>query len=160
MKILAISGSLRSASKNTKLLRAMADLDPAMTLFEGIGELPHFNSDVDDAGAPQPVLDYREQLRSADLILISSPEYAHGVPGVMKNALDWVVGSGQLIDKPVVLINASPQSKFAVAQLTETLTVMSAKVVGSFTIWPADESALRSLIDQLRPLVPSDHRSC
>ena len=148
MNILAISGSLRSASKYTKLLRAMAELDPSITLFERIGELPHFNSDVDDAGAPQPVLDYREALKSADLILICSPEYAHGVPGVMKNALDWVVGSGELIDKPIVLINASPASKFAVAQLTETLTVMSAKVVQVFTISPG-EDALRSIVDEI-----------
>ena len=152
MNILAISGSLRSASKNTKLLRALADLDPSITLFDGIGELQHFNSDVDDAGAPQPVLDYRDALRAADLIVICSPEYAHGVPGVMKNALDWVVGSGELIDKPIVLINASPQSKFAVAQLSETLTVMSAKIAGSFTLFPVEENALRSLIAELHSI--------
>lgn len=152
MTILAISGSLRSASKNTKLLRALADLDPSITLYERIGELPHFNSDVDDAGAPQPVLDYREQLRNADLIVISSPEYAHGVPGVMKNALDWVVGSGELMEKPIVLINASPQSKFAVPQLIETLTVMMAKIAGTFTLFPIEEGALRSLIDQLHAI--------
>ena len=152
MTILAISGSLRSASKNTKLLRALAELDPSIALYERIGELPHFNSDVDDAGAPQPVLDYREQLRAADLVIISSPEYAHGVPGVMKNALDWVVGSGELMEKPIVLINASPQSKFAVPQLIETLTVMSAKIAGTFTLFPIEEGALRSLIDQLHTI--------
>lgn len=149
MNILAISGSLRSASKNTKLLRALAELDPDITVYDRIGELPHFNSDVDDAGAPQPVLDYREQLRNADLVVICSPEYAHGVPGAMKNALDWVVGSGELMEKPVVLVNCSPQSKFAVPQLIETLTVMSAKIAGSFTLFPIDESGLRSLIEQL-----------
>ena len=149
MKILAISGSLRSASKNTQLLRALAALDPSITLYERIGELPHFNSDVDDAGAPQPVLDYREQLRAADLIVISSPEYAHGVPGVMKNALDWVVGSGELIDKSIVLINTSAASTFVIPQLSEILTVMSAKVLAARTIWPLVESELRSLIEQL-----------
>jgi len=154
VKILAISGSLRSASKNTSLLRALAALDPSITLYERIGDLPHFNSDVDDAGAPQPVLEYREQLRAADLIVISSPEYAHGVPGAMKNALDWVVGSGELMEKPVVLLNASPASKFVVAQLTETLTVMSARVVGTFTIslagkTVADPGVIASLADVL-----------
>ena len=152
MRILAISGSLRSASKNTELLHALAALDPSITLYENIGELPHFNSDVDDAGAPQPVLDYREQLRAADLIVISSPEYAHGVPGVMKNALDWVVGSGELMDKPIVLINASPQSKFAIPQLIETLTVMSAKIAAAFTLFPIEETALRSVIEQLHAI--------
>ena len=152
MNILAISGSLRSASKNTKLLHALAALDPSITLYENIGELPHFNSDVDDAGAPQAVLDYREQLRAADLIVISSPEYAHGVPGVMKNALDWVVGSGELMDKPIVLINVSPASKFAVPQLIETLTVMSAKIAATFNLFSVEESALRSLIDELHAI--------
>ena len=149
MKILAISGSLRAASKNTSLLRALAALDPSIALYERIGELPHFNSDVDDAGAPQSVLDYREQLREADLIVISSPEYAHGVPGVMKNALDWVVGSGELMEKPVVLINTSAASKFVGPQLSEILTVMSAKVLRTCTIWPPVESELRALIAQL-----------
>ncbi|HEY4642358.1 MAG TPA: NADPH-dependent FMN reductase [Thermoanaerobaculia bacterium] len=149
MNILAITGSLRSASKNTQLLRALAALDPSITLYEKIGELPHFNSDVDDAGAPQPVLDYREQLRAAGLVVISSPEYAHGVPGVMKNALDWVVGSGELIDKPIVLINTSAASKFVIPQLAETLTVMSAKVVKTCTIWPLVETELRALIEQI-----------
>jgi len=149
VKILAISGSLRSASKNTSLLRALAALDPSIALYERIGELPHFNSDVDAAGAPQAVLDYREQLREADLIVISSPEYAHGVPGVMKNALDWVVGSGELMEKPVVLINTSPASKFVGPQLIETLTVMSANVVLTVTLWPLEESSLRALLDQL-----------
>jgi NAD(P)H-dependent FMN reductase len=149
VKILAISGSLRSASKNTSLLRELAALDPSITLFERIGDLPHFNSDVDDAGAPQPVLDYREQLRAAGLIVISSPEYAHGVPGVMKNALDWVVGSGELIDKPIVLINTSAASKFVMPQLIEILTVMSAKVVETYTIWPLVETELRAVIDRM-----------
>jgi len=149
VNILAITGSLRSASKNTQLLRALAALDPSITLYEKIGELPHFNSDVDDAGAPQPVLDYREQLRAAGLVVISSPEYAHGVPGVMKNALDWVVGSGELIDKPIVLINTSAASKFVIPQLAETLTVMSAKVVKTCTIWPLVETELRALIEQI-----------
>jgi NAD(P)H-dependent FMN reductase len=152
VKILAISGSLRSASKNTSLLRAMAELDPSIALYERIGDLPHFNSDVDDAGAPQSVLDYREQLRAADLIVISSPEYAHGVPGVMKNALDWVVGSGELMEKPVVLVNTSQASKFVMPQLAETLTVMSAKVAGTFTLWPPEEGALRALIEQVHAI--------
>jgi NAD(P)H-dependent FMN reductase len=75
------------------------------------------------------VLEYREQLRESDGVVIASPEYAHGVPGALKNALDWVVGSGELVYKPVSLINASPQSKFAFASLTETLTVMDARLV-------------------------------
>jgi chromate reductase len=129
--ILAISGSLRRQSSNTSLLDAAALLTPEgseVTLFRGLGNLPHFNPDLEGVEAPE-VLEYRRQLQEADGVLISSPEYAHGVPGVMKNALDWVVGSGELVNKPVALLNASPRSTHAHGSLVETLTVMSARVI-------------------------------
>ncbi len=159
MKILAISGSLRAASKNSSLLRALAELEPSIEISEGIGELPHFNPDVDDAGAPQSVLRYREALRAADVVLISSPEYAHGVPGVLKNA-HGVVGSGELIGKTVVLLNASAASTFVAAQLSETLSVMSARVARVATIVLAGrtvsddavQAELASLCDDLRSI--------
>jgi NADPH-dependent FMN reductase len=69
-----------------------------------------------------------------DAVLISSPEYAHGVPGVLKNALDWVVGSGELIDKPVALINASARATHAWTSLADTVSVMSARVVRDASI--------------------------
>jgi NAD(P)H-dependent FMN reductase len=131
IRLLAISGSLRAASSNTTLLRAAASLAPdgvVIELYDGLGDLPHFNPDLEDAPIPA-VLDFRARLREADGLLISSPEYAHGVPGVMKNALDWVVGSGELVYKPVALLNASPRSTHAQASLTETLTVMTAAVI-------------------------------
>jgi chromate reductase len=131
MRILGVSGSLRAASSNTTLLRAAARLAPEgveVVLFDGLGDLPHFNPDLEDAPIPA-VLDWRGRLLEADGVLISSPEYAHGVSGVLKNALDWVVGSGELVFKPVALLNASPRSTHAQASLTETLTVMTATVV-------------------------------
>jgi NAD(P)H-dependent FMN reductase len=131
IRILAISGSLRQASSNSTLLRIATTLAPAGTeiaVYGGIGDLPHFNPDLEGAEGPA-VRDFRARLRAADGILISSPEYAHGVPGVMKNALDWIVGSGELMDKPVALLNASALSKFAHAQLAETLAVMGGLVV-------------------------------
>lgn len=131
MRVLAISGSLRDASSNTSLLRAAVSLAPfdiEVVLYDGIGTLPHFNPDQDDEPAAE-VAAFRAAISGSDGILISTPEYAHGVPGVLKNALDWLVGSGELVDKPVAIFNASPRSTYAVASLTETLTVMSAKVV-------------------------------
>lgn len=131
MKILAISGSLRASSSNTVLLRAAAMLAPTgveIILFHGLGDLPHFNPDLEESGIAS-VMDFRAQLQKSDGVLISSPEYAHGVPGVMKNALDWVVGSGEFVDKPVALLNASPRSTYAQASLTETLTVMTARLI-------------------------------
>ena len=136
MRILAISGSLRASSSNTTVLRAAASLAPAGTeveLYDGLGDLPQFNPDLDGEGAPPPpaVARFRDRLRAADAAMISSPEYAHGVPGALKNALDWLVGSGELVDKPVALINPSPHSRYAHPSLAETLTVMSARVVAA-----------------------------
>lgn len=131
MNILAISGSLRRASSNTTLLRAAAVLAQEgveITLYDGLGDLPHFNPDL-EGSEPPSVLDFRARLQAADGVLISSPEYAHGVPGVLKNALDWVVGSGEFVEKPTALLNASPRSTYAQASLTETLTVMTARLV-------------------------------
>ena len=126
--ILAISGSLRAASSNTTLLRAAARLAPGhvtMTLYERLTELPHFNPDRDDVPDPA-VTSLRAQLQAADGVLLSTPEYAHGVPGSLKNLLDWVVGSGELVDKPVALLHAS-RSPWALASIRETLSVMSAR---------------------------------
>ncbi len=136
MQILAISGSLRALSSNTILLRAAAALAPEgveIILFDGLGDLPHFNPDLEEAGIPS-VMDFRAQLQAADGVLISSPEYAHGVPGVMKNALDWVVGSGEFLNKPVALLNASPRSTYAQTSLTETLTVMTARLIAEASV--------------------------
>lgn len=103
-------------------------------LYGGLADLPPFNPDLDiDPPAP-PVAAFRSQLRTCDAVLISSPEYAHGVPGVLKNALDWVVGSGEFFGKPVALINASPRSTYAYASLTETLRTMSAVLVSEASI--------------------------
>lgn len=132
MKILAISGSLRASSSNTAMLRAAAVLAPStivFTLFEGIGNLPHFNPDLDGETVSPFVTDFRAALRAADAVIFSVPEYAHGVPGVLKNALDWVVGSGELAGKPVALFNPSARGTYAQASLSETLTVMAAQLV-------------------------------
>lgn len=131
IRILAISGSLRAASANTTVLRAAITLVPVgmtITLCDSLGALPHFNPDLDGENALPIVADFRRQLAKADGVLICSPEYAHGVPGVMKNALDWIVSSGEFVDKPVALISAKPNATWALASLTETLTVMSAKL--------------------------------
>ena len=79
--------------------------------------------------APEAVARFRAALQACDAVLISSPEYAHGVPGVLKNALDWVVGSGELMDKPVALINTSARATHAWESLARTLLVMSARVL-------------------------------
>lgn len=131
--ILAISGSLRASSLNAETLRAAALVVPStrITLYEGLAGLPHFNPDDDADGAvlPGPVRDLRAKLAAADALLICSPEYAHGVPGSLKNALDWLVSGPEMVGKPTGLINASPRSAHAFASLAETLRTMSARLV-------------------------------
>jgi chromate reductase len=134
--ILAISGSLRAGSSNTTLLRAAALLAPegvTITLYTSLGDIPPFNPDLDNADIPA-VADFRAQLKSADGVLICSPEYAHGVSGVMKNALDWVVGSGELSEKPVALLSAAPWATHANGQLRETLKTMDANFIDEASV--------------------------
>ncbi|MGZ8172919.1 MULTISPECIES: ArsC family reductase [Methylobacter] len=136
VRILAISGSLRSASLNSALLRAVARLAPAdvrIYLYTELGNLPLFNPDLEITDLPA-VADFHARLLEADGVIIASPEYAHGVTGVMKNALDWMVGSEAFVNKPVALLNASPRATIAQASLKETLTVMSAQVVEAASI--------------------------
>ncbi|WP_247387116.1 MULTISPECIES: NADPH-dependent FMN reductase [unclassified Bradyrhizobium] len=121
MNIVAISGSLRTGSSNTAALRAAARLAPAgvaIVPFEGIAGLPFFNPDLDRDNVPAPVDAMRRLIGSADGVLISSPEYARGVAGVLKNALDWLVGSHEFPDKPIALINTSPRATHVLAALT------------------------------------------
>jgi len=130
-KVLTLSGSLRAVSSNTALLQAAAELAPQqlrLRLYHDWGELPAFNPDLEGA-EPAGVLAFRAALREADAVLIASPEYAHGVPGAFKNALDWVVGSGEFINKPVAAINASGRAVHAQASLLDTLAMMNADVV-------------------------------
>jgi chromate reductase, NAD(P)H dehydrogenase (quinone) len=137
MKIIAISGSLRATSLNTAVLHAASRLAPAgirIELFEGIGKLPFFNSDLEGEHLPQEVARFRTVIGSSDGLLISSPEYARGVAGVMKNALDWLVGSQEFPGKPVALINTSPRASHALASLTLTLETMSARLVEEASI--------------------------
>lgn len=131
MRILAISGSLRAASSNTALLRALALLaSPPLeiSIYEGLAGIPPFNPDLDSEPGPEPVEAFREALRRADAVVFSTPEYAHGIPGSLKNLLDWVVGSGELSEKPVALIHASARGEHAQAALREVLRTMNARL--------------------------------
>ncbi len=135
LHILALSGSLRARSTNTELLRALALLAPPtlrVTLYEGLGDVPPFNPDLDEEGAapPPPVQRLRTLLAAADGVVICSPEYAHGVAGALKNALDWLVSFAPMSDKPIALLNASARSTTANAALAETLRTMSTAWVG------------------------------
>ncbi len=169
MKILAISGSLRPQSSNTAILQAVVELataDVDIKIYDGIGNLSHFNPDLDDGLAS--VIDWRTHLQDTDGVIFCTPEYAHGVPGALKNALDWIVSSGEFMYKPTAVISASPSpdgGDKANASLVQTLRVMMADIPAGATLCipaisaklndkgklidSATVSALRSLFDIL-----------
>ncbi|MCL9661487.1 NAD(P)H-dependent oxidoreductase [Paenibacillus hunanensis] len=133
-RILAISGSLRQSSSNTLLMNAMIGLAPSQLIFTtytGLGDLPHFNPDLDTDHGPLPVQHLRTQIDGADGVLICSPEYGNGVPGALKNALDWIVSSGEFVNKPTAVITASPSplgGNYANESLLLTLQMINAQV--------------------------------
>lgn len=131
MIVLAISGSLRAASVNSALLRATARLAPSeidVHVYREIGALPLFNPDL-ERQCPSEVASLREKVRTADALIFASPEYAHGITGVIKNALDWLVSFEPFAAKPVAIFSASPRSTYADPALRETLRTMSASIV-------------------------------
>jgi chromate reductase len=135
MKILAISGSLARMSSNTELLRAAARLcDAEVILFEGLRDIAPFDPDLADDEAPQPVKNFRALIQNADAVLISSPEYARGVSGVLKNALDWTVPTGDLYEKPVAVFNASQVATVAFESLKEILRTAGVKLIDAASI--------------------------
>lgn len=130
--ILAISGSLKSTSSNTNILKYLSCLAPdnvKILILEGLDGLPHFNPEEKrEIGS---VNNFRLKLKRANGVIFSTPEYAFGVPGVLKNALDWTVSTGELNEKAVIAISASPLPSGgdkALASLLLTLTALGAKM--------------------------------
>ena len=136
MKVLAICGSLRSVSINRMLLQAAIRLSPTgmgFVMSPDIGKLPLYNPDLEHC-VPDQVVRFRTQVAVSQALLIASPEYAHGVTGTLKNALDWLVSFEPFANKPVALLNASPRAHHADAALREILKTMSAELVEAASI--------------------------
>ena len=130
-KILAICGSARKSSVNLKIILAVAEMAKEKWLtevFEGIDQLPHFNPDLDLTEPPEEVKVFRKKLKDADGLLICTPEYAMGLPGTLKNAIDWTVSSMEFSGKPVALITAALSGEKAHASLLDTLRVLEARL--------------------------------
>ncbi|GGA52331.1 NADPH-dependent FMN reductase [Dyella nitratireducens] len=132
-QVLCLSGSLRRVSSNTAALLAARELAQpglSLALYTGLGTLPLFNPDDESEGVPVVVQELRAAVGQSDALLIACPEYAHGVPGAFKNLLDWLVGSLEFPNKPVLLINASARgSHHAQDALCEILRTMSARLL-------------------------------
>jgi chromate reductase, NAD(P)H dehydrogenase (quinone) len=131
MRLLGLSGSLRRVSTNTALLRALAENAPVgMTLevSDLIGELPIFNPDLEGEFTPAAVEALGRSIREADGLVFACPEYAHGIPGGIKNALDWMVSRDEIPNKPALIVRASTRSDYALSALQEVLRTMSLKL--------------------------------
>jgi len=130
MRLLALSGSLRGASTNTALLHAFAALAPediSVEVFDGMGDLPLFSPDM-ESDTPDSVLRLAGKVAECDGMLISCPEYAHGIPGAFKNALDWMVSRFEIPGKPVMLVHASTRSACLREHLHEVLKTISCRL--------------------------------
>jgi NAD(P)H-dependent FMN reductase len=131
MRFLAICGSLRAASTNRALLEAFVRHAPeglAVDLCETVRHLPLFDPDREGSGRPPAVVELARRVGAADALLIASPEYAHGIPGPLKNALDWLVSGSEIPNKPVMLVHASVRGLSVREHLSEVLRTMSTKL--------------------------------
>lgn len=136
VNVVAISGSLQRESANTALLRAvaLASTRVDVSLWDELGELPHFRPDIE---GDEHVASLRGTIADADALLIATPEYAGGMPGALKNALDWLVGSGELYGKPVVVISAAPsveRGQNARRWVADVVEMQGGAVLDSFTV--------------------------
>jgi chromate reductase len=169
VRVLAISGSLQARSSNSWLLRTAARVAPEddeVVDAGSVGALPHFNPDLEADGTPTAVDALRAALGAADAVLIASPEYAHSFPGALKNALDWIVGSGELYGKPVAIVSGSPRedgARHGRAALEQTLRAQGAVIAVSRTVAVATDQGdepnadvdqvLSAVLDGLRAAV-------
>ena len=157
MRILAVCGSLQKQSSNLTLLRAAAASAPDgvdVVLFDGLGQLPHFDPDLEAGVEPPPVRAWRRALADSDAVLIASPEYGHSLPGALKNAIDWVIGSGELERKVVAITAAVPgpeRGRLGLQALRQTLGAVSATIVGGEPIarGPDAEGRIAELVLRL-----------
>ena len=137
MHVLAISGSLRRDSNNTRLLRALREEAPdgvEVTIWDGLKQLPHYDADDDGVPGPPAVDVFRRLVREADAVVFATPEYNSSIPGALKNALDWgsrPLATNAFRNKPVAVIASSAGAfgaVWAAAELRKVLGAMGARV--------------------------------
>ena len=136
MNVLAVAGSLRAASINAAFCRAASRLAPPglhITVWDALGSLPPYNADL-ESEPPRTVTVFREAIGTRDALIIASPEYAHGISGVLKNALDWLVSYEGFVAMPVAVINTSPRAHHAYDSLLEVLKTMAATLIHEASI--------------------------
>lgn len=128
MKFLAISGSGRSLSTNTAMLKSLSDIaapDHEVTVFSGVADLPVFSPDAERAPLPDAVQSLADAIGNSDGLIFASPEYVRAIPGGLKNAIDWLVSRDELIGKPIAMMHASHRGEDMLAQLRLVLSTVS-----------------------------------
>ena len=130
LKILALSGSLRKHSYNSAAINALKIMAPSnVEIVVGeIGDLPLFNPDRENESIP-PLENLKKNLNESSGLILATPEYAHGISGPLKNALDWLVSGVEFPHKPIMLINTSPRASHAQVHLREVLITMSGNII-------------------------------
>lgn len=139
IKLLGLNGSVRATSSNGRLLAAAVELataDASLTLAAKVSVLPHFNPDTADEQlvSHAPLAAFVNQVRECDGLVVSSPVYAGGYPGALKNALDWLVGTDAFVDKPFLLLNASNRVPSVAESLASVLRTMSGREIANTSI--------------------------
>lgn len=168
MRVLAISGSLRSGSHNTDLLQGAAAAAPDgidVELYDGLKEIPPYDADDDVPGAqPAPVTRLKQALAEADAVLVATPEYNSSIPGVLKNALDWVsrpLAESPVRNKPVAVLSSSTGmfgGVWAAAETRKVLGALGARTLEDTVAVPKAHERLAhgvdaTLLDELRTVV-------
>jgi len=170
VRILGVCGSLQASSGNHALLEAARVCAPAgveLTLFDELRALPLFDPDLTANGAPEPVLAWCTALEASDAVLIATPEYGFSLPGALKNAIDWVIGSGEMEGKIVGItasVNGAGRGRRALEALADTLRAVNARILGGAAIvrgqtFEREVAALVALIaaEARDPAPPPEH---
>ncbi len=136
-KILAIIGSIGAYSSNLKLIRKLREMTAEnyeMTIFQGMGKLPHFNPDLDDENPPGEIIEFRQHIADSDGVIISTPEYVFSLPGSLKNAIEWCVSTTIFSQKPVGLITASASGEKGHEELKLVMKTIESKFTEDTTL--------------------------
>lgn len=157
MRVLAVCASLQAKSGNLELLKTAAAAVPPgveLVIFDGLRDLPHFSPDIEAGGVPVSVRQWRLAVSGSDAVLIASPEYGFSLPGVLKNGIDWLIGSGELEHKVVAITSAvagPERGRRGLEALRVTLSAVSATIVGGEPIpkGPECESQVAALVRSL-----------
>lgn len=144
MKILAISSSASKDSGNYYLLKALAELlnkQHEVDVYQGLYDFELFSPHRLKKGVPKNIQALKDQMKAADAIFISTPEYTHNIPAVLKNLIEWCTASGEFSGKKLVAITFTPhepRGEYAMQSLISSLKALEAKVVAQFPLYKTD----------------------